>query len=95
MAFIDGCLRNKWPEQKNLLAMAIDSDTNKGGASGGSISRNCENAWSHSVYSAFERLLRPALLGHGLPIQRVGGECAGFAQPCFGRRYDRASGRDI
>jgi hypothetical protein len=30
------------------------------------------------MYSAFERLFRPALRGEGLPFQRVGGERAGF-----------------
>jgi hypothetical protein len=86
MAFTDRCEING-PNKKNdnkkikrLLAMAIDSATNKSGASRGSISRNCENAWSHSVYSAFERFFRPALRGDGLPFQRHGGECAGFAQ---------------
>ena len=59
--------------------MTIDSDTKRGGASRGSISRNCEKGWSHSVYFAFELLLRSALRGHGLPFHRVGGECAGFA----------------
>jgi hypothetical protein len=79
MRSVDGCSQNKWPEQKKLLAMTIDSDTNKGGASRGTISRNCENAWNHSVYSAFERLFRAALWGEDLPFQRVGGACAGFA----------------
>lgn len=76
---IEGCVRSNWPEQKKLLAMTIGSDMNEHGASRGSISRNCENTWSHSVYAAFERLSRPALRGGGLPFQRVGGECAGFA----------------
>ena len=59
--------------------MAIDSDTNQGGASRAAISRNYENDRNPSVYSYFERRFRSALRGHGLPFQRVGGECAGFA----------------
>jgi hypothetical protein len=74
MGFIDRYLRNKWPEQKNLLARVTNSDTNDGGASRGSISRNCENIRNPSVYADFERLFSPALRGHGLPIQRLGGE---------------------
>ena len=70
---VNGCLQNKWPEQRNLLAMTMDSDTNRSGESPGTISRNCENAWSHSVYSAFERLSRLAVRGCGLRFQRVGG----------------------
>src|SRR6266576_5819994 len=31
MRSVDGCSQNKWPEQKKLLAVTIDSDTNKGG----------------------------------------------------------------
>ena len=60
--------------------MAIDSDTNQRGESRGLIRRSYESVGKNpSVYSYFERLLRPALRGHGLPFQRVGGECAGFA----------------
>ena len=67
--FIVGCcVQKKSPEQKILLAMTIDSDTNKGGASRGTISRSCENAWNHSVYSAFERVFRLAFRRHGLPF---------------------------
>jgi hypothetical protein len=64
--------------EENSLAMTIDSDTHEGGGSRGSISRNCENAWSHSLYSAFEQFFRTALRGHSLPFQWDGGKCAGF-----------------
>jgi hypothetical protein len=90
IGFIDGCLRNKWSEQKNLLAMTIDSDTNKSGASRGTISRNCENSRNPTVYAGFERFFRPALWSYGLPFQRVGGKCAGFASSRARRRYDHA-----
>jgi hypothetical protein len=66
-----GHLQNKWPEQRNLVAMAVDSDTSKGGASRGSISRNYENDRNPSVYSYFERLFRPTLRGGGLPFRRL------------------------
>jgi hypothetical protein len=75
--------------------MTIDSDTNKGGASRGTISRNCENAWSHTVYSAFERLFRAALWGDDLPFRRVGGERAGVHKFSVGRRYGYDSCWDI
>jgi hypothetical protein len=80
---------------KNLLAMTIDSDINEGGESRGSISRNCENAWGHSVYSAFERFFCLALRGHSLPFQWVGGECAGSSQRGIKWRHDRASCRNF
>jgi hypothetical protein len=64
---------------KKLLAMTIDSDTNQGGASRRAISRTHENDRNPSFYSYFERFLRPALRGDGLPVQRDGGKCAGFA----------------
>jgi hypothetical protein len=57
--------------------MAIDSDTNQGGASRAANSHPYENDRNPSVYSYFERFFRPALWGHGLLFQRVGGECAG------------------
>ncbi len=66
--------------REKLLAMTIDSDTNEHGASRGSISRSCENPWSHSVYSALERLFSAALRGHDLLFQRLGGECASVAE---------------
>src|SRR5438132_8166846 len=87
--------QNKSPEQKKLLAMTIDSDMNEHGASRGSISRNCENAWSHSVYSAFEQLFRSALRGHGPLLQRLGGERTGLRERRVKRRYDHAAGRNI
>ena len=65
--------------------MAIDSDTNADG----------KNGRNPSVYSDFEWLFRPALRGHGLSFQRVGGECAGFAQRGVERRYDHAPRRKI
>ena len=68
------------PNRKKLLAMTIDSDTNEHGASRETIRRNCENAWSHSVYSALERLFSAALRGYGLLFQRLGGECASVAE---------------
>ncbi len=74
IGFIDGCLRNKRPEQKNLLAMAIDSDANEGGASRGPISRNWEKDRNPSVYPIrlrrIERLSRPVLGRYGLPVGR-------------------------
>jgi hypothetical protein len=52
--------------------MAIGSDMNEHGGSRGSISRDCENDRNPSVYSVrlrrIERLFRPALRGHGLPL---------------------------
>jgi hypothetical protein len=73
------CWKNKIARTENLLAMVINSDTNKGGASRGSISRNCENIRNPSVYADFERLFRPALLGRGLSFQWVSVACAGLA----------------
>jgi hypothetical protein len=72
-------LRNKWLEQKNLLAMAIDSDTDAEYEIRSSVCKpqNCEN--DRNPYSDFERLFRPALRGYGLRVGRLGGECAGFA----------------
>ena len=87
-----GGLQNKWPQQKNLLAMKIDSDNNRGGgASRGTISRSCENGCIHSVYSALERLFRSALRGHGLLFRRLGGECTGLAERRVRRRRDHAA----
>jgi hypothetical protein len=51
----------------------------EGGASRGTISRNCENIQNPSVYANFERLFRPALRRHGLQFRWVCGKCAGFA----------------
>jgi hypothetical protein len=65
---------------KKLLAMTIDSDTNEGRRIAGSISRSYESVGNPAVYRYFERLFRPALRGHGLLFQRVGGECAGHSQ---------------
>ena len=59
--------------------MTIDADTNQGDASRAAVSRTYENDRNPSVYLYFEQLFRPALRGDGLPFQRVGGECAGFA----------------
>jgi hypothetical protein len=68
------------PNREILLAMTIDSDIKDGGASRGSISPNYENLGKNpSVYPYYERLFGPALRGYGLPFQRVGDECAGFA----------------
>jgi len=94
-AYRRGACENKWPQQKNLLAMTIDSDRKEHGASRGTISRSCENACCHSVYSALERLFRSAVRGHGLPFQRLGGECTGFAERRVGRGYDHAPCRNI
>jgi hypothetical protein len=68
---LPGCLRNKWPEKKNLLAKPIHSDMKAGGVSPGTISRNYEGVGSFSVYRYFERVVRPALRGHGLPFQWI------------------------
>ena len=54
--------------KKNLLAMAIHSDMKAGGVSLGTISRTYEGVGNPSVYSYFERLLRPGLRGDGLPF---------------------------
>jgi hypothetical protein len=67
-------------EQRNLLAMTINFDTNSGGASRGSIRCNYERVGENpSVYPYFERLFHPALGGDCLLFQRVGGKCAGLA----------------
>jgi hypothetical protein len=64
---------------KILLAMTIDSDTySDTGVSQGTVSRGYVGK-NLSICLCFERLLRSALWGDGLPFQRVGGECAGFA----------------
>ncbi len=78
-AFTGGCLRNKWLEQKNLLAMAIDSDTDAEYEIRSSVCKpqNCEN--DRNPYSDFERLFRLALRCHRLPLRRVGCERPGFA----------------
>lgn len=65
---------------KKLLAMTIDSDTNDGGLSQGSISRSYECVGKNpTVYPFCERLLRVARWGNRLSFQRLGGERAGFA----------------
>jgi hypothetical protein len=65
---------------KYLLAMKINSGTNGGGASRGSISRSYEGVGKNpSVYPYFERLFRPAVRGCRLSVRRVGGERARFA----------------
>ena len=80
MDFLTGAGKNSL-DQKKLLAMKIDSDRSDGdGASQGTISRTYENYYIHSLYSALERFFGSALWGRGLPFQRVGGECAGFAE---------------
>jgi hypothetical protein len=68
---LPGCSRNKWPDEKNFLAMSIQSDMKAGGESQGTISRNYEGVGNPSVYPYFERLFRPALRGHGLPFQWI------------------------
>jgi len=85
MGFIDGCLRNKWPQRKNLLAMKIGPDINDPcGASRGSMSRNCENSQNPAVYSVrlgrIERLLRPALRRHGFAFQWISSKRAADSQ---------------
>ena len=78
--FVGRTCENKWPDKKNLLAMAIDSDMKGGGVSPGSISRNYEGVGDRSVYFYFARLFRPALRGHGLSFQRDSGECSVYSQ---------------
>ena len=48
-----------------------------------------------SVYPDFKPFFRSAMRGDGLPLRRVGGECAGFAQCCVGRRHHYAPNRKI
>jgi hypothetical protein len=80
---------------KKLLAMAIDSDTNRGGASRGAISRTHENHRSLSVYSYFERFCRPAL-GGNLPVQRLPGERPIDTRSSSARRrHDHIASRNI
>src|SRR5439155_24738320 len=78
--FVDRDLRNKWPDKKNLLAMAINSNMNAGGASRGSISRNYERYRDAFACPVFGRLFRLALRGDGLLFQRVRGECSVYSQ---------------
>jgi hypothetical protein len=94
---LPGCLRNKWPEKKNLLAKPIHSDMKAGGESPGTISRNYEGVGKRPcVYPHFERLLRPALRGCRLPFQRNAAECSVYSQsPSAERRHDHAAHRDI
>ena len=82
-------LRNKWPDEKNFLAMSIQSDMKAGGESLGTISRNYEGVGSPSVYPYFERLLRPVLRGHGLPFQWIGSKRTADSQhtSCRGRHH--------
>jgi hypothetical protein len=62
-------LAKKWPDKKNFLAMAIDSDMNGcGSISRGSRRRNYEGVGNPWVYCYFEWLFRFALLGHGVPF---------------------------
>jgi hypothetical protein len=64
---------------KILLAMTIDSDSyGDSGVSPGTVSRSYVGK-NLSICLCFERLLRSALRGDGLPFRRVGGERAGFA----------------
>jgi hypothetical protein len=74
-------LEKEFSKLKNLLAMKIRPDTNDGGgASRGSINRSYEGVGKNpSLCPYFERPLLAAMRGHGLPFQRIGGECAGFA----------------
>jgi len=83
--FVDGYLRDKWPQRKNLLAMKIGPDINDPcGASRGSMSRNCENSQNPAVYSVrlgrIERLLRPALRRHGFAFQWISSKRAADSQ---------------
>src|SRR5437870_5984750 len=68
------------PDEKNFLAMAINSNMNAGGASRGSISRNYESCRDASAYAHFERLFRSALRGHGLSFRRDSGECSVYSR---------------
>ena len=67
---------NKWPDKKNLLAMAIVSDMKAGGESPGSISRSYEGVGNRFLCLYFDRRLRSALRSHGLPFQRIGSKRA-------------------
>jgi len=78
--FVGGTCENKWPDKKNLLAMAIDSDMKAGGLSQGTISRNYEGVGHSSVYPYFERLFRSTLRGYGLSFQWDSGECSVYLQ---------------
>src|SRR5437667_675083 len=69
--FVDRDLRNKWPDKKNLLVMAIDSDMKAGGVSRGSVSRNYERYRDAFACPVFGHLFRLALRGHGLPVRRI------------------------
>jgi len=73
-------LRNKWPDEKNFLAMSIQSDMKAGGESLGTISRNYEGVGIPSVYSYFQRLFWLALRGHGLPFQWDSSERSVYSQ---------------
>jgi hypothetical protein len=78
--FVGGTCKNKWPDKKNLLAMAIDSDMKAGGVSQGTISRNYEGVGSPSVYPYFQRLFGLAMRGHYLRFQRISGQCSVHSQ---------------
>src|SRR5206468_11360594 len=80
ITFVEECLRNKWLDKKNFLAMPIHSDMKAGGVSRGSMCRNYEGVGHSSVYLYFERLFRPALRGHGLSFQWDSGECSVFSR---------------
>ena len=59
--------------------MAIDSDTDAEYEIRSSVCKPQNRENDRNPYSDFERLFRPALRCHCLPLRRVGGECAGFA----------------
>jgi hypothetical protein len=59
--------------------MRIGSDSyDRGGLSPGSVSRGYVGK-NPFVYPFFEWLFRFTVRGDGLPVRRIGGECAGFA----------------
>lgn len=87
----------KVPKQKSLLAMTINSDRNHGsGVSPGSTRRNYEGVGNPSFYLYFERVVRPALRGDGLPVQRNAGERSVYSRsPSAERRHDHAAARNV
>jgi hypothetical protein len=81
---------------KKLLAMAIGSDTKQARRIAGSISRSYESVGNLAVYRYFERLFRPAVWGHGLPVQRHSAKRAVSSRSLSARRrYDHAPRRNL
>ena len=75
--------------------MTFGSDTDDGVRLPLSTGLRRERTWNNHIYFDLERLLRSTLRGHGLPVRRFGGECAGFAQRRVKRRHHHVASGEV